>query len=75
MILIEAVSLIPYLVRNSDLSSSVKGKISEAGLYDSVPNIPFTAISARCFVILLFWFDGCLLTAFKLWVFVGIFYK
>jgi hypothetical protein len=32
----------------------VKINISEAGLYNIIPNIPFAAISARCFIILLF---------------------
>jgi hypothetical protein len=54
-ILIEAVSSIPYLVRNWDLSSSVKSKISEAGLYNIVPNFLFyhnKCALFRCFDIL-----------------------
>jgi hypothetical protein len=46
MIRIEAGSSIPYLGFNWDLSSSLKSVISEAGLYNIIPNISFTAISA-----------------------------
>jgi hypothetical protein len=55
MIRIEVVrSSIPYLDWNWDHSSSLKSVISEAGLYNIIPNISFTAISARYFNILLF---------------------
>jgi hypothetical protein len=54
MIQIEAGSSIPYLGFHWDLSSSLKSMISEAGLCNIIPNISFTAISARCFIILPF---------------------
>jgi hypothetical protein len=54
MIRIEAGSSIPYLCFLRDPSLSLKSVISEAGLYNVIPNISFTAISARCFIILLF---------------------
>jgi hypothetical protein len=54
MIRDEAGSSIPYLVWSWDHSSSVKSNISEAGLYNITPNIPFVPISARYFNILLF---------------------
>jgi hypothetical protein len=54
MIRIEAGSSIPYLVWSWDYSLSVKSNISEAGLYNIIPNISFTAISARCFIFFLF---------------------
>jgi hypothetical protein len=54
MIRIEAGSSIPYLGFHWDLSSSLKSVISEAGLYNIIPNIPFYCKSARCFNILLF---------------------
>jgi hypothetical protein len=57
MILVEAGSLIPYLGFQWDLSSSLKIVISEAGLYNIIPNISFTAISARC-IIIFFLFDS-----------------
>jgi hypothetical protein len=59
MILIEVGSSIPYLGFHSELSSSLKRLISEAGWYNKLPKIPFTVISARYFNILLFWIDGC----------------
>jgi hypothetical protein len=49
MIRIEAGSLIPYLGFHWDLSSSLKSVISEAGLYIIIPNISFSATSARYF--------------------------
>jgi hypothetical protein len=54
MICIEAGSSIPYLGFHWDLFSSLKSVISEAGLYNIIPNVSHTAISARCFIILLF---------------------
>jgi hypothetical protein len=54
MIRIEAGSSIPYLGFYWDLSSSLKSAISEAGLYNIITNISFTAISARYFIILPF---------------------
>jgi hypothetical protein len=54
MIRIEVGSLIPYLGSHSELSSSLKSVISEAGLYNIIPNISFVPISARCFNSLLF---------------------
>jgi hypothetical protein len=47
---IEAGSSIPYLGFHWDLSSSLKSVSSEAGLYNIIPNISFTAISARYFI-------------------------
>jgi hypothetical protein len=41
MIRVEAGSLIPYLDSHSELSSSLKSVISEAGFYNIIPNIPF----------------------------------
>jgi hypothetical protein len=54
MICIEVGSSIPYLDLHSELSSSTKSLISEAGLYNIIPNISFVPISARCFNNLLF---------------------
>jgi hypothetical protein len=41
MIRVEAGSSIPYLGFHWELSSSLKSMISEAGLYNIIPNIPF----------------------------------
>jgi hypothetical protein len=54
MIRIEAGSSIPYLGFLWDLSVSLKSLISEAGFYNIIPIIPFTAISERCFIFFLF---------------------
>jgi hypothetical protein len=54
MMRIEVGSLIPYLGFLWDPSLPLKSVISEAGWYNIIPNISFTAISGRCFNILLF---------------------
>jgi hypothetical protein len=61
MIYNEVGNSIPYIGIRSELSSSHKRLISEAGLYNIGPNIHFYCKSARCFNIFLFWIDGCLL--------------
>jgi hypothetical protein len=47
MIRSQAGSSIPYLGSQLELSSSLKSLISDVGLYNNLPNIPFTAIIAR----------------------------
>jgi hypothetical protein len=54
MIRVEAGSSIPYRCFHWDLPLPVKSLVSEAGLYNIIPNIPFVPISARCFNVLLF---------------------
>jgi hypothetical protein len=46
MIRVEVDSSIPYLGFHWDLSLYLNSVISEAGFYNIIPNISFTAISA-----------------------------
>jgi hypothetical protein len=54
MIRVEAGSLIPYLVRSWDHSSCAKSLISEAGLYNIIPNITFYRDKSALFSIFCF---------------------
>jgi hypothetical protein len=54
MIRIEAGSSSPYLGFHWDLSSSLKSVISETGLYNIIPNIPFYRDKCALFSIFCF---------------------